>query len=203
MASSGFREVDTGEFRAYMLSLTCDTCVDSRLTAAANTLLPVLEALANSSIPSSLDQNGAWTDIGDGFAIMYDVSRSAFHLSLEGITLTASVRAAYAVTVGYRMDKPWPFSGSVVVSLASCGNDDARLVDVAMSTTVWVGTDGIVRSNSRVENVSFPNSCLISLANINVTPVIEPAVTRWLGEAASRFDGHVREAKIRIPVSVP
>jgi hypothetical protein len=40
--------------------------MDPGVGAAAQALLPALETLANQELPSSLDQTGAWTDVGNG-----------------------------------------------------------------------------------------------------------------------------------------
>jgi hypothetical protein len=114
-------------------------------------------------------------------------------LSLADTTLTVAVRAYYQVTVGRRTAKFWG-SGSFVPSLASCGG----AVDVQISTTLWAD-GGVLRSRSRISNLSFPNNCLVTFARYDATPFLSHVLEERLGALAGRIDDRIREANVQVP----
>jgi hypothetical protein len=149
--------------------------------------LPSLEQYAEAVLPEHFE-SGDWIDVGPA-DIKYDVARGPISLRFSGTTLTASLRAFYVVEV----------SNLVLgarFSTASCGVDEEpRVVDASLSTT-FRNVAGQWISSTAVENLSFPNRCTLTIADIDVTDQISTKLRAGLNDLATKFDDLVASMKL-------
>lgn len=157
-------------------------------------------------VPEVHDAEGAITVVDTSPAgdvgIKYRVWRDPFVLTAEGDTLRLRVRAFYRVEGLICIKKPWPLSGCVWTPVGSCGHGEPpREVVAEIATTIGWRSDYGLTSSSRVTSLDLPNRCLVTVANIDVTPHVRAVLGPKLDEAAQRIDRLISEVSFRSEVA--
>jgi uncharacterized membrane protein len=180
-----FDTIDTGDSEEYTLNFTCDDCLDPRIVQTIRNAIPALESYANAAAPQSYDTPG-WIDIGP-VDIKYGITRGPLRLAVNGSQLTASVRAQYWISVSHTIL-------GIRNGLASCGVDEnLRIVDASLSTVVGTTETGKLTATTRISNLSFPNRCQLTFANIDVTDRIAGVVRSQLERIAGTIDARIAQ----------
>lgn len=183
-----FQQVDNGDATSRAVHFQCTDCLDTKLEDAVRDLLPALETFANDVAPSSYETPD-WVDVGP-VDIQFRVELEPFSLSLTNSKLSIRVRAHYWIKVSN-------YILGLRVDTASCGIGEApRLVDAEMSTVLGQNAAGSLVTHTRIDDLSFPNRCNLTFADIDVTDQIEDTVRRQLQELADDFDAEVKKLDI-------
>jgi uncharacterized membrane protein len=184
-----FLQVDNGDATSRAVHFQCTDCLDTSLEDAVRAVLPTLESFANDNAPSAYETPD-WVDVGPA-DIQFRVELEPVSLSLTGSKLSIRARAHYWIQVSNLIL-------GVRVDTASCGlGEDPRLVDAEMSTVLGQNAAGSLVTHTRIDDLSFPNRCNLTLADIDVTDQIDAAVRRQLQELADAFDAEVRKLDIQ------
>jgi hypothetical protein len=187
----GFGQIDTGESDSFTQGFTCDDCTDPAAVQAIRRYLPQLEALANQNLPQ--DYQSDWIDVGP-VDVRFNIARQPLRLSLNQTQLTVAARISYAAEAGPDL----PLVGRRIV--ASCGvGEPRRLVDASIIMTFGIDNNRRVTGIARVENLSFPNRCLLTAADIDVTDDIENYVRPKLEQVVAALNERVRNLSITVP----
>jgi hypothetical protein len=160
-------------------------------------LKPVLNYLEK-NVPPEIASDSAWTDTGQrklGMAIgsKFHVWRDPFIISMNGNILTIEAHVKYWVAGA--LSVPNPFVGSSSwQKIGSCGlNEPKREAVISLSTKFELQKDGHFKTTSKVNSISFPNLCGITILNFDVTPLLNYALTSNLNNIISSVDSRIAQ----------
>lgn len=133
-------------------------------------------AYLDSRVPWRMDSGQGWKSHG-GVKLQYDIWRGPLQASMSGNRLRASIPLGYRVRARKSVAKVFKVDGS-------CGVDEPpRVVTVRLESQLAWGKDWNLLSRTRVYPSQFANPCLMTFANIDVTPVVD----RELGQRLVRI----------------
>jgi hypothetical protein len=119
--------------------------------------------------------------------VKYAIQRGPIQAGMSGERLRVTIPLAYWVRAQKSLAKIFDVEGS-------CGVDEPpRLVFVHLETALYWGQDWNLLSDTRVYPNYFVNPCLMTIANFDVTPLIDRELDRQL----------IRMARESIDASVP
>jgi uncharacterized membrane protein len=187
-ALRNFDKIDTGGVRSFTYTFSCSQCLDSRLVYAVQRNLPFLEGLANNAAPLSYRTND-WQDVGPA-DIQYGVSRSPFHLNINGNEVSISTRLSYWLSVSHTRML------GIRTGLASCGiNEPQPTADVTVRTIFGI-TENLKLTSKTYTNLSFSSRCNLTIFNIDATPYIQQVAQPQLDRIASTIDSRISEIDV-------
>jgi hypothetical protein len=158
---------------------------------------PVINYLEK-NVPSEIASDSVWTDTGQrklGMAIgsKFHVWRDPFKISMNGNILTIEAHVKYWVAGALLV--PNPFAGaSSWQKIGSCGlNESKREAIISLITKFELQKDGHFKTTSKVNSISFPNLCGITILNFDVTPLLNSALTSNLNNIISSVDSRIAQ----------
>ncbi|MEA3412023.1 MAG: DUF1439 domain-containing protein [Pseudomonadota bacterium] len=135
--------------------------------------LAPLFSYMESRVPRRMGTGQTWQNYR-GADLQYDIWRGPVQASMAGNRLRASIPLGYRVRARKSVAKLFKVKGS-------CGVDEApRVVYVSMESNLAWGKDWNLLSRTRVYPNRFANPCLMTFANIDVTPMIDRQLGRRL-----------------------
>ena len=165
---------------------------ESVIVVPVSISLDPIRALIDAELPREDIKSGAFTEV-EGGAVKYEIRRQDVWLNADGASLTAGTTLLYKLLFATRFKKPI-FSGHIWVTLGSCGFDeDEREARVSLTTNVSWTPEWKLSASTNANPIEFPNKCEVTLANINVTSVIDDFISAKLRDAAGKIDGRLVE----------
>jgi hypothetical protein len=160
-------------------------------------LKPVINFLEK-NIPAEIASDSLWTDTGQrklGMTIgsKFHVWRDPFKISMNGNVLTIEAHVKYWVAGA--LSVPNPFAGnSSWQKIGSCGlNEPKREAIISLSTKFELQKDGHFKTSTKVNSISFPNLCGVTMLNFDVTPLLNDALTLNLNNIISSVDSRIAQ----------
>ena len=160
-------------------------------------LKPVINFLEK-NVPVEIAYDSAWTNTGQrklGMAIgsKFHVWRDPFKISMSGNVLTIEAHVKYWVAGG--LGVPNPFSGKLSwQQVGSCGlNEPKREAIISLGTKFELQKDGHFITSTKVNSISFPNLCGVTILNFDVTPLLNDALTSNLNKIVSSVDSRIAQ----------
>jgi hypothetical protein len=165
-------------------------------------LKPVINFLEK-NVPAEIASDSAWTDTGQrklGIAIgsKFHVWRDPFRISMNGNVLTIEAHVKYWVAGALLVPNPFASHGKPGSSgwqkIGSCGlNEAKREAVISLSTKFELQKDGHFKTTSKVNSISFPNLCGVTILNFDVTPLLSAALTANLNNIVSSVDSRIAQ----------
>lgn len=135
-------------------------------------LTPVFDLLEQ-RLPRRAGVVNRWQKFRD-LRVQYAIRRGPVQAGMSGERLRVTIPLAYWVRAQKSLAKIFDVEGS-------CGVDEApRLVFVHLETALHWGRDWNLLSDTRVYPNYFVNPCLMTIANLDVTPLIDRQLDRQL-----------------------
>lgn len=155
--------------------------------------LEPIRVLIDAELPKEDIKSGAFTPV-EGGGVKYEIRRQDVWLNTDGASLTAGTTLLYKLLFATRVEKPFPLSGFVWVTLGSCGFDESdREARVSLTTKLSWTPEWRLSTSTSANAIDFPNKCEVTLANINVTSVVDDFISTKLRDAAGKIDGRLAE----------
>ena len=158
-------------------------------------LKPVISFLEK-NVPSEIASDSARTDTGQrklGMAIgsKFHVWRDPFRISMNGNILTIEAHVIYWVAGAWGVLNP--FSGkSNWQQIGSCGlSESKREAVISLGTKFELQKDGHFNTTTKVNSISFPNLCGVTILNFDVTPLLNEALTANLNNIVGSVDSRI------------
>jgi hypothetical protein len=160
-------------------------------------LKPVINFLER-NVPAEIASDSAWRDTGQrklGMVIgsKFHIWRDPFRISLNGNILTIEARVKYWVAGALAV--PIPFTGnSTWQQVGSCGlNEAKREAVISLSTKFELQKDGRFKTTTKVNSISYPNLCGVTLLNYDVTPILNYNLTANLINLVTSVDSRIAQ----------
>lgn len=128
-------------------------------------------------VPRRAGTSGKWEKY-QGLQVQYDIRRGPIQTAIAGNRLQVTIPLAYRVRARKSL-------AGILKIKGSCGyNEPPRMVILHLETALHWGQDWNLLSETRVYPNRFLNPCLMTIANLDVTPLIDRKLNKKLVRVA-------------------
>jgi hypothetical protein len=150
-------------------STSAYSVLDVPITVDLASLFGQMEQL----VPHRAGTSGKWEKY-QGLQVQYDIRRGPIQSGVAGNRLQVTIPLAYRVRARKSL-------AGILKIKGSCGyNEPPRVVILHLETALHWGKDWNLLSETRVYPNRFLNPCLMTIANLDVTPLIDRKLNKKL-----------------------